>query len=80
MLIRPDVCFWPPRSDEYSFKALFDPKARRTIAEIQRRLEGPLVPALLTELKNVKILVDASGPEYYGEQATCWFRSPSHGF
>jgi hypothetical protein len=74
MLLRPEVCYWPPRSDQYSFKALFNPKALGTFAEIQRRLGGPLIHALLTNLKGVRIFVDATGPEYrYGEQATCKF-------
>jgi hypothetical protein len=74
MLIRPDICFWPPRSDEYSFKALFNPKAQGTIAEIQQRLGGHFISALLTRSKSVTVFVDASGPEYCGEQATCKYK------
>lgn len=74
MLLQPRVCYWPPRSDHYSFKALFSPKDLDTIAEIQRRLGGPLIHALMTNLEGVQILIDATGPEYrYREQAACMF-------
>lgn len=63
MLLRPDLQYWPPGSDEHSCKALFDPRKKSTVIETQERLRGKFILALLTRLQNVKVFVDGCGPE-----------------
>jgi hypothetical protein len=76
LLIRPDYSYWPIGSDQFSFKAFFNPEVPATVYEIQRRLGQVLVQ----HLDGVKVFVDACGPQYCGEmKARCEYQTlPLH--